>query len=87
MCRCESGDRRATTRDDGALRQRTLRDAWLEDWERYSADRRRYAVALRSDASARFTLTARNGSNYTRTMDAMADLNGMPSCQTPGDVG
>jgi len=66
---------------------RALVDAWLEDWERYSADRRRYAVALRSDASARFTLTARNGSNYTRTMDAMADLNGMPSCQTPGDVG
>jgi hypothetical protein len=66
---------------------RALVDAWLDDWDRYVADRRRYAEALRSDATARFTLTARNGKNYTRTMDAMAEVNEMPSCHTPGDVG
>ncbi len=71
---------------DGAVDQ-ALVEAWLGVWDRYVADRRRYADALRSDASARFTLTARNGKNYTRTMDAMADVNNMPSCRTPGDVG
>lgn len=60
---------------------------WLGDWDRYRSDRRAYAEALRQDSKAKFTLTARRGEDYTKTMDAMAKVNRMPSCATPGDVG
>lgn len=62
-------------------------DAWLDDWERYLADRRDYAERLREDGSARFQLSDRNGQAVTVAMDNLANVNDMPSCATPGDVG
>jgi hypothetical protein len=59
---------------------------WLADWDRYVADRRAYAQTLRTDPDARFVLTAREGVDYTELMDAMAEVNHMPDCKTPGDV-
>ncbi len=60
---------------------------WFDDWDRYRSDRRAYAEVLRVDSTAKFTLTARRGEDYTKTMDSMAKVNRMPSCATPGDVG
>lgn len=65
---------------------RTIVGQWLADWDRYVEDRRAYARTLRSDPGARFVLTAEGGLDYTKAMDAMADVNHMTSCQVPGDV-
>jgi hypothetical protein len=61
--------------------------AWLDDWGTYLADRRDYATRLRSDERAEFQLSTRNGQGITRPMDNLAEVNDMPSCTTPGDVG
>lgn len=61
-------------------------DPWLADWDRYVADRRAYAQKLLVDSKARFVITLRDGVDYTRLMDAMAEVNHMPACKVPGDV-
>lgn len=65
----------------------TTVSAWLADWDTYLLDRRDYAERLRGDESAAFQLTTRSGQDITRPMDNLAQVNGMPSCATPGDVG
>jgi hypothetical protein len=65
---------------------RDIVSQWLADWDRYVADRRAYAQTLLVDERARFVLTAREGVDYTKLMDAMADVNHMSACETPGDV-
>ena len=61
---------------------------WLVDWDRYVANRRDYADALRVDKKARFVIDARaSGEGITKAMDNLATVNRMPSCKTPGDVG
>jgi hypothetical protein len=65
---------------------RAIVDQWLADWDRYVADRRAYAAQLRVDDGARFVLSTRDGADYTKVMDAMAAVNDMAVCKTPGDV-
>lgn len=65
---------------------RSIVEPWLADWDRYVADRRAYSQTLRVNSRARFVLTLRDGIDYTRLMDAMAEVNHMSSCKVPGDV-
>ncbi len=73
-----------TTGDDG----KSLR-GWLTDWRQYLADREAYAEALRTDPEARFLLTENEEmrDSVDRTIKIFADVNDMPDCATPGDVG
>ena len=59
---------------------------WLTDWRQYVTDREAFARALRTDESATFGVTARNGQQITRAIDAFAGRNKMPSCEVPDDV-
>lgn len=70
----------------GTDRDRAIVTAWLEDWDRYVADRRAYAAVLATGTDAQFVLTARNGEIYTKSMDNLATVNDMLECKTPGDV-
>ena len=60
---------------------------WLEDWDLHLQDRQDYAAALREDPKARFTETAKANRQVSRAIDGYAQVNRMPSCETPGDVG
>jgi hypothetical protein len=59
---------------------------WLGDWERYIADRADYAARLRTDESARFYVTDKDGDQVTEPVDTLANVNGMGSCATPSDL-
>ena len=62
---------------------------WFSDWRTYIGDRRAYAEALRADSGARFQVTenAELRDGVDKTIEIFADVNDMPSCATPGDVG
>ncbi len=60
--------------------------AWMADWDRYLADRRSYLEVLQQGRDAPFTLTLKDGENYTKAMDNLAQINDMTACATPGDV-
>lgn len=59
---------------------------WLGDWRTHLGDRQRYADDLREDPSARFTETPKGTKQISRAIDGYAQVNDMPSCETPGDV-
>ncbi len=61
-------------------------DQWLADWDQYLIDRTQYADILATGTDAKFVITARDGEDYTKSMDNFAKVNDMPSCATPGDV-
>ncbi|QXC61931.1 hypothetical protein KSP35_03665 [Aquihabitans sp. G128] len=73
-----------TTGDDG----KSLR-LWFTDWHRYLGDRDDYAQALRTDPDAKFLLTENEElrDSVDKTIEVFADVNDMPDCATPGDVG
>ncbi len=73
-----------TTGDDGVR----LR-GWLADWRTYVADREAYADALRTNPEARLFVTENRelGDSVDQTIAVFADVNDMPACETPGDVG
>jgi len=62
---------------------------WLADWRTYEGDRERYVDALRQDPGARFNVTEHP--DFSDPVDEVirvfADVNGMPACRVPGDVG
>jgi hypothetical protein len=60
---------------------------WIEDWEIHIADRAAYADALREDPDARFLETRKARRQISRAIDGFAEVNRMPSCATPTDVG
>ncbi len=61
---------------------------WTRDWRTYLRDRRRYTERLRRDPRARFLLDVNPaGDSVDRVIKNFADINDMPSCATPGDVG
>ncbi|MGI8710550.1 MAG: hypothetical protein ACR2LA_06120 [Acidimicrobiales bacterium] len=63
-------------------------DGWVRDWRRYVADRRDYAARLGRDPAARFYVSKSPlGDSVDRTIEVFADVNDMPACATPGDVG
>ncbi len=59
---------------------------WLADWDQYLADRTAYRDILASGKDARFVLRSFDGEFYTKSMDNIAAVNNMRSCDTPGDV-
>lgn len=68
---------------------RTSLDGWFRDWNSYLDDRRTYADALRVDPDAQLRVTENTdlGDGVDKTIEIFADVNDMPSCATPGDVG
>lgn len=76
--------RAPTEGDDGF----TMR-AWIADWRVYISDRENYADRLRTDSDAQMQITEneelRDG--VDQTIKVFADVNNMPECATPADVG
>jgi hypothetical protein len=69
-------------------RDLSMIDEWLADWDVYVADRADFAQRLRSDEMARFYVTEKvKGLQITKAIDDLAEVNDMPSCATPGDLG
>lgn len=75
----------APTQGDDGIRLR----GWLTDWRSYLADREAYAAALRTNPEARLLLTENETlrDSVDRTIKIFVDVNEMPACATPGDVG
>jgi hypothetical protein len=72
-----------TEGDDG----RSVR-GWLADWRTYVENRRDYARRLGEDPDARLYLDeSLGGDSVDRPIEVFADVNDMPQCATPGDVG
>lgn len=66
----------------------TAMEGWLADWRTYLGDREAYAEQLRADEGDRFTVTESPlGDTVDRTIEVFADVNQIPACATPGDVG
>lgn len=77
-------DRAPTDGDDGKSVS-----GWIADWRTYVGDRETYADGLREDPDTLFQITEnvelRDG--VDKTIEIFADVNDMPECATPGDVG
>ena len=72
-----------TEGDDG-----TSMAGWIGDWRTYVADRQDYVARLSEDPEARFLVDETEfGDSVDRTIEVFADVNGVPDCATPGDVG
>ncbi len=64
-------------------------EGWFGDWRRYLRDREDYAARLRQDPDAKFLVTENPDlkDSVDKTIEVFADVNDMPDCATPGDVG
>ncbi len=61
---------------------------WIADWQTYLVDREDYATRLASDPEARLYLDESPlGDSVDKTIEIFAQVNGIPDCATPGDVG
>jgi hypothetical protein len=61
---------------------------WIEDWRVYLANREDYADRLLEDPGARLLLDESElGDAVDQTIQVFAQINGIPDCATPGDVG
>ena len=60
---------------------------WLDDWDVLIADRQRFADAIRTDRTARYLETEKAGNHLSEALNRFAEINEMPSCADPGDVG
>ena len=61
---------------------------WLGDWRTYIENRRDYATRLRVDPDARLLLDpSLGGDSVDKPIEIFADVNDMPTCATPGDIG
>lgn len=60
---------------------------WLDDWQTYLGDRRAHAARLAEEGDIRFYVTEKDGRQITAPIDRFAQINHMPSCATPGDLG
>lgn len=63
-------------------------EGWIADWRTYVENRRDFARRLRVDPDARLLLDeSLGGDSVDKPIEVFADVNDMPSCATPGDVG
>ena len=62
---------------------------WFTDWHAYLTDREDFAARLRVDPDAQFLLSENKTlrDSVDKTIEIFADVNDMPTCATPGDVG
>ncbi|MCB0977366.1 MAG: hypothetical protein KDB02_07880 [Acidimicrobiales bacterium] len=70
-------------------KDREVLDHWFNDWRVYLKDRARYADAVATDPGAVFEITEneRLHRGVDDTLKTFADVNDMPDCAPPGDVG
>ncbi|MBX3283862.1 MAG: hypothetical protein KF703_00820 [Actinobacteria bacterium] len=76
----------APTTGDDAVRM----EGWIADWRTYLADREDYARRLREDPDAKLLISVNEKLQdpVDKTIQIFADdVNEMPACATPGDVG
>ncbi len=66
---------------------RDVVEPWLEDYDQLVEDRRTYADAVRVNPDARFLTTEKFNDPLDRVVQTFAEVNDMPSCIPPGDVG
>jgi hypothetical protein len=60
---------------------------WVGDWDQHVKDREVYAKELQAGEDARFLESTKGARQLSRAIDAFAQVNKMPSCETPQDVG
>lgn len=66
----------------------TAMEGWLDDWRTYLQNREDYAVRLQQGEGDRFYVDESPlGDTVDRTIEVFADINKIPACATPGDVG
>lgn len=66
---------------------RSVVEPWLADYDQLVEDRRTYADAVRVNPDARFLTTEKFNDPLDRVVQTFAEVNDMPSCIPPGDVG
>jgi hypothetical protein len=62
---------------------------WLTDWRTYLADREDYAQRLRTEDNAQLLLSRSTigADSVDKTIQIFTQVNDIPACDTPGDVG
>ena len=61
---------------------------WIGDWKKYLANREDYAERLRTEPNAQLLLDrSKLGDSVDKTIQIFSQVNEIPSCDTPGDVG
>ncbi len=61
---------------------------WLKDWRTYLEDRRDFTKRLREDPTERFLVSVSPlGDSVDKTIEIFTQVNDIPSCATPGDIG
>lgn len=68
-------------------RDATMVTEWLDDWDVLITDRQRFADTIRIDRTARYLETEKAGNHLSEAMTRFAEINEMPTCADPGDVG
>lgn len=68
-------------------RDRGIIDLWLDRWDTILADREDFADRIDEDPKAVFYISAEAGRRAEASIDYVADVNRMPSCGAPTDVG
>ena len=62
-------------------------DEWIDDWGVHIKDRLDFARRLETKgADQEFFETTKAGAQISKSLDNYAEINEMPSCETPGDV-
>jgi hypothetical protein len=63
-------------------------DGWIADWKTYLADREDYAQRLRTEEDAQLLVSrSKLGDSVDKTIQVFTQVNDIPACDTPGDVG
>lgn len=61
---------------------------WIADWKTYLSDREDYAKRLRTQPNAQLLLDrSKLGDSVDKTIEIFSQVNQIPNCDTPGDVG
>ncbi|HWJ63914.1 MAG TPA: hypothetical protein VNS19_18220 [Acidimicrobiales bacterium] len=61
---------------------------WIADWRIYLSDREDYADRLRTEDNAQMLLSpSKLGDSVDKTIQIFTQVNDIPACDTPGDVG
>ena len=62
---------------------------WFKDWHAYLGDREDFATRLRDNSNAQLLVSENKElhDSVDKTIEVFADVNDIPDCATPGDVG
>lgn len=63
-------------------------EGWIADWRIYLGDREDYARRLRTEDNAQLLVSRSElGDSVDKTIQIFTQVNDIPACDTPGDVG